>query len=142
MWLAQSTSVIGVPVGVFIAAAIVILGTVVAQVVSGIRARKSHGEIDAIYNLMISLDPLLREAAMSTQRLDDVHLGPNAMDEDGAPKWYVRRSLEDAMHSLDRTIEEFGKAMATTFTQLDRTLDGMYREMKALREEVHSLKSV
>ncbi len=139
MWLSQTSNLVSLPLGVLVAAVIVILGAVTAQVISGIRARKSHEEIDEIFQLLKSLDPILRQASISTIRLDEVHLGPNAMDEDGAPKWYVRKSLEVAMAKLDETIEKFGDKLSQTFTNLDRTLDGMYHELKSMREDVRTL---
>lgn len=135
----NESSVVVIPIGLLVTATIVILGALTAQVVTGFRSRRTHNEVDEIHQLLKSLDPVLRLAAASTDRLDVVHLGPNAIDEDGAPKWYVRKSLEEAMLKLDATIDKFGERLGSTFNSLDRTLDGMYREMKALREDVSKL---
>ena len=42
--------------------------------------------------------------AKQTDELHDVHLGPNALDEDRAPKWYVRKTLEDNVLNLTDAI--------------------------------------
>jgi|GEM_PF-5908906 len=46
-----------------------------------------------------------------TKSLYDVHLGPNAIDEDGAPKWYVRKALDENVASLAEAISSLKEVL-------------------------------
>lgn len=96
--------------GVVIIAVVLILREVAAIV----KARgKPDPKADAAekYNALFKI---VRDTKGKVDALYDCHLGPQALDADGAPKWYVRAALPEA-------VSEVGKALTT--------LNGTLREM-------------
>lgn len=74
-----------------------------------------------------------------TDELHEAHLGPNARDADGAPKWYVRSSLTDAMHELSSTIRLVNRSMQDIHNETKenrRAINVLNESVEALTEKI------
>lgn len=76
-----------------------------------------------------------RKNNRQTTQLWHVHLGPNAIDEDGAPKWYVRKALTQATQELSESIQ----ALAEAQRDIAIVLRDLTRETKATARKVEQL---
>ena len=76
-----------------------------------------------------------RKNNRQTTQLWHVHLGPNAMDEDGAPKWYVRKALTRATENLSESIKELAEAQR----EIAAVLRDLTRETRATAQKVDRL---
>jgi chromosome segregation ATPase len=85
--------------------------------------------------------------------LHDVHLGPNALDEDRSPKWYIRKPLEENMAELSTAIAGLTKVMEAVHSSQQKTEEvlreatnhfksraEMESEIDELRKEVSSMR--
>lgn len=111
-------------VGVVIIAVVLILREVAAI----LKARRDEGKPDAKaeasekYNALFKI---MRETQAQVQQLYDCHLGPQALDEDGAPKWYNRSALPEAVESV-----------GTAVSALNETLREIHHDNRAIKQQL------
>ena len=107
--------------GVVIIAIVLIL----REVTSILKARKddkpdANAKYDALFKIV-------RQTDAKVEALHACHLGPQALDDDGAPKWYNRSALPEAVESvgiavkaLNETLREIHHDNKDIKKQLDR----------------------
>lgn len=96
----------------------------------------------AVTGLLGLIFKFVWSVAKKTDELWDVHLGPNALDDDRAPKWYVRKSLEDnvlaltdaitALRDVLRKIHDEEKDIKRAVSTIDNKQEEMKRGIDSL----------
>jgi hypothetical protein len=64
----------------------------------------------------------LKKQAQQVDELHKVHLGPNAIDEDGSPRWWVKHSFEEAMVKLADSISKLSDFLREIHSVSQETL--------------------
>lgn len=85
-----------------------------------------------------SLWGMIRKTARQTCELYAIHLGPNALDADGAPKWYVRQALTENVRDLTEAIRELHDVMVQQREILSRMTEHQKESTIAARD-MHKL---
>jgi len=88
-------------------------------------ARHSRETNETVEKIKTEMRGLTRQS----DELWEIHLGPNAKDEDGAPKWYVRKALEENVHAL-----------AEAIGGLKDVLQAIHNDQKDIKRELQNLK--
>jgi hypothetical protein len=78
---------------------------------------------------------MLRKISRQTCELHRVHLGANAMDSDGAPKWYVRQALTENVKDLTEAIQGLREVMI----QQREILSRITEQQKDMHELVQTI---
>lgn len=102
--------------------AIVLILREVAAIVKARRDPDAKADASAKYDALFKI---VRTTAGKVDALYDCHLGPQALDSDGAPKWYVRAALPEA-------VSEVGKALTT----LNDTLREMHHDHQEIKKQL------
>jgi len=71
----------------------------------------------------VSEDDQLQRIEDMVKKMHDLH---NVVDEDGVPVWYVRKSMEASLTSLDKTITRLSSIMDSHYKILERIEDRLY----------------
>lgn len=78
---------------------------IVNKVIDGISAKKMREQIDYLHQYCIKQEQINEK---NTEKIDDLyncHLGPSAIDDDGAPKWWIKKSYEETIRDLHISIK-------------------------------------
>ncbi len=62
--------------------------------------------IALLYPMLFAGAAILKKISRQLDDLHNVHLGPNAFDVSGAPKWYSNQHLDDALTGLTEVLKE------------------------------------
>ncbi len=108
--------------------AIIAVVLILREVTAILKARRDEGRPDAKteatekYNALFKI---VRETKQQVDALHACHLGPQALDEDGAPKWYNRSALPEAVESVGAAV-----------SALNDTLREIHHDNRAIKEQL------
>ena len=82
---------------------------------------------------------IVRRVSLGNQVANEIAvrrpLGPSALDNDGAPKWYVRKALEESMASLAEAIS----GLKDVLRELHNDQKNIQKSMDRMEKHVEQL---
>ena len=77
---------------------------IVNKLIDAIAAKKMREQVQEMADRSAKYESVIGSCANKINELHESHLGAGAMDEDGSPKWWMKKSYEETLKELSVSI--------------------------------------